>query len=190
MKLIFFGGSFNPPHKGHYEIIRKCINKCHKLLIIPTLTSPFKETKTNLSSHHILKMLDMLITDIDHIIEIDQFDYKRSGQSFTIDTILYLKDKYPEYSISMIVGADQLINFKMWKKYDEIIRLVDIIGFNRKGYNFKPSANIRFTWLSDFNINISSKKIRSDIKIGKLNGNDLTTLIKNYILKNNLYGNS
>jgi nicotinate-nucleotide adenylyltransferase len=189
VKLIFFGGCFDPPHKGHYEIIRKCAKHCHRLIIIPTLNSPLKNKISSTEPHHILQMLKLLIQDIDTTIEIDEYDFSRPGPSYTVDTIRYIQQKYPKSSISMVVGADQLMKFQQWKEYNEVINSVHIIGFNRANCDFTPLPKMNITWIEDFNMDISSVKIKKDISAGELKDNVLTPLVKNYIFKNNVYGN-
>ena len=188
MKLIFFGGCFDPPHKGHYEIIRKCANKCHQFIVMPTLNSPLKDKTSATAPHHILQMLELLIQDIGCAIEIDKFDFSRPGPSYTVDTVRYLQKKYSEYSIAMIVGADQLMKFQQWKEYNEIINTVHIIGFNRANCDFTPLPKMNIKWIEDFNMDISSVGIRKDIAVGEPKENVLTPSVKNYIFENNLYG--
>ena len=78
MKIIFFGGSFDPPHKGHYEIIRKCSKQCDQLILMPTLHSPLKNKTSFTAPHYILRMLKLLIHDVNHPIIIDKYDFSRS----------------------------------------------------------------------------------------------------------------
>ena len=188
MKLIFFGGCFDPPHKGHYEIIRKCAIKCHQFIVMPTLNSPLKNRTSSTASYHILQMLELLIQDIESTIEIDEYDFSHPGQSHTVNTIRHIQQKYPESSISMIVGADQLMKFQQWKDYNEIINTVHIIGFNRTNCDFTPLSNMNIKWIEDFNMDISSVGIRKDIAVGEPKENVLTPSVKNYIFENNLYG--
>jgi len=187
MKLIFFGGCFDPPHKGHYEIIRKYSKQCYRFIIMPTLNSPLKNTTSSTAPHHILHMLKLLIQDIDCTIEIDEYDFSRLGPSYTVDTIRYIQQKYPEYSISMIVGADQLMKFQQWKEFNEIINSIHIIGFNRANCDFTPPPGMNITWIKGFNMDISSVEIRKDIATGELNKNVLNPSVINYIFKNDLY---
>jgi len=188
VKLIFFGGCFDPPHKGHYEIIRKCANKCHQFIVMPTLNSPLKDKTSATAPHHILQMLELFIQDIGCAIEIDKFDFSQLGPSYTVDTVRYLQKKYSEYSISMIVGADQLMKFQQWKEYNEIINTVHIIGLNRANCEFTPLPGMNISWIEDFNMDISSVGIRKDIAAGELIENVLSPSVKNYIFENNLYG--
>ena len=157
-------------------------------MIMPTLNSPLKNKTSSIAPHHILQMLELLIQDIDPTIEIDKYDFSRSGPSHTVNTISHIQQKYPKSSISMIVGADQLIKFQQWKEYNKIINSIHIIGFNRSNCDFIPLSGMDITWIEDFNMDISSTKIREKIAMGKHLGNELTPPVQDYIQENNLYG--
>ena len=133
-------------------------------------------------------MLELLIQDIDYPIQIDSWDSLQSGPSYTYQSIRYLQQKHPEFAISMVIGADQLIKFKKWKNYKEIINSVHIIIFNRTNCDYTPLPGMNFTWIKDFNVDITSTEIREKIAKGKLTGNELPHLVQDYIQNNNLYG--
>ena len=188
MKLIFFGGSFDPPHRGHYEIIQYCCKKYDQLVLMPSTHSPLKNQPPIAESYHRLKMLELLTLDIDFSIQIDNWEFTQSGPNYTYQTIQYLQEQYPEYSISMVIGADQLVKFQQWKKYKEIISSIHIIGFNRSYCDYTPLSGMNFTWIEDFNVDISSTEIREKIAKSKFTGNELTKSVQNYIQENKLYG--
>ena len=154
---------------------------------MPTLNSPLKNKISLLAPQHILQMLGLLIQDIDSTIEIDEYDFYRSGSSYSVETIRYLQQKYPESSISMIVGSYKLMKFQQWKEYNKILDSVHIIGFNRANYDFTPIPGMNITWIEDFNMDISSVEIRKDIATGELKEHVLTSSVKKYIFENNLY---
>ena len=156
---------------------------------MPTLNSPLKNRTSSTAPHHILPMLELLIQDIEYAVEIDKYDFSRPGPSYAVDTIRYLQKKYSEYSISMIVGADQLMKFQKWKEYNKVINSVHIIGLNRANCDFTQLPGMNISWIEDFNMDISSAGIRKDIAAGELKENVLTPSVKNYIFENNLYGN-
>ncbi len=155
---------------------------------MPTLNSPLKNRTSATAPHHILPMLELLMQDIDCAVEIDKYDFSRPGPSYAVDTIRYLQKKYSGYSISMVVGADQLMKFQQWKEYNEIINTVNLIGFNRANCDFTPLPGMNIKWIEDFSMDISSAGIRKDIAAGELKANVLTSSVKNYIFENNLYG--
>ena len=133
-------------------------------------------------------MLALLTLDLNFSIQIDNWEFTQSGPNYTYQTIQYLKKQYPEYSISMVVGADQLIKFQKWKKYKEILSSVHILGFNRANCDFTPLSGMDLTWIKDFNVDISSTAIREKIVKGKYIGNELDQSVQDYIQENNLYG--
>ena len=154
---------------------------------MPTLNSPLKNNTSFTEPKHILQMLALLIQDINSTIQIDKYDFSQSSPSYTVNTIRNLQERYPKSSISMIIGADQLVNFHHWKDYNEIINSVNIIVFNRGDYDFTPLPGMNITWIDDFNMNISSKEIRNDIVKGELKTTALTSSVKKYIIENKLY---
>ena len=90
MKIYFFGGSFDPPHKAHKLIYKYCLNLCDKFIFFPAKLSPGKEKpKAHFSDR--LKMLDLLIDKEDKSkVMIDNFELMNNNdKSFTIDTIYY-----------------------------------------------------------------------------------------------------
>ena len=69
MKIILFGGSFDPPHLGHKKIIKECLKyKFDKFILMPSYKSPLKTTSTLSSKNHRLEMLSLLINDLENII--------------------------------------------------------------------------------------------------------------------------
>ena len=97
MKLFFFGGCFDPPHKGHFEIIHRCLSICDQFILMPTVYSPLKIIESRTDSFHILQMLKLIIKDLERDIEIDTYDLACSGPSYTVDTVRYLQKKYTHY---------------------------------------------------------------------------------------------
>ena len=175
MNVFFFGGTFDPPHKGHKLIYKYCIDLCDKFIFIPTAQSPEKNIPLA-SAEQRISMLKLLIDhkDFDKV-SIDRFEIDSNvTPNYTIDTIMYLKKIFRNASIHMVVGADQYKNLSNWKDYNKIINEVKIICFNRNLSELNRQKHINFI---DFNYNISSTEIRKEIACG--NGNK----IKNYLNK-------
>ena len=187
MKLFIFGGSFDPPHRGHLEIIKYCSKHSDKLLLIPAANSPLKNKPPVAEGYHRIKMLKLMIQDIDSPIEVDEWEINQSGSCYTFETIQYLIKKYPDSNFSMVMGADQLIKFHRWKNYEGIMSSVQILGFNRDSCDFTPPDEMNLTWLKDFKVDISSSIIRGKIAKGDSSDNDLPPSIQRYIQNNKLY---
>ena len=190
MKIFFFGGTFDPPHIGHYMIVKKCLKLCDKFIFFPTNKSPGKVDSPIADSNHRLNMLKILFKN--RKVNIDLFEINSKETNYTYYTIGYLKDKYPMSDISMIIGYDQLIKFKEWYKYQDIINQVNIICFNRKINNQKNENKLKIKdikYFDEFNYNISSTKIREFLLESK--GSNLSKILNSniikYIKKNKLY---
>ena len=187
MNLFFFGGSFDPPHKGHLEIIQYCCKHSDKLLLIPAANSPLKNQPPSAERYHRIQMLKLLIQDLDFPIQVDDWEINQSGPSYTYETIRHLQENYPDSNLSMIMGADQLMKFHRWKNYEGIMNSVQILGFNRDSCDFTPPDEMNLTWLKDFKVDISSSIIREKIAKGDSSDDDLPPSIQRYIQNNKLY---
>ena len=188
MKIYFFGGSFDPPHRGHLSIIQSCIKKAQKLILIPTNQSPLKKSTPAASSYHRIQMLKLLTRSIDSPISIDSWEVDRMKINYTYDTIKYLKKKYPDSKLFMVIGGDQIENFNKWKNYKKIMDMVQLVLFKRPNYEVEILKNMKVNCISDMKLDISSSSIRRKIKNGTISINDLNQVIIKYIQDNNLYG--
>ena len=186
MNLFFFGGAFDPPHMGHYEIANKCLKLADKVIVIPNNLSPENKLLKVEASHRV-EMLKILFRNTDVVI--DEYEINSDKKNYTIHTINYLLDKYTNYKITMVLGLDQLRNFSNWYKYKEIKKSVNILCFNRSNINMTSEISENYNIDKNFQVNISSAEIRKAIKqeekniIVKYLHND----VSNYIRNNNLY---
>lgn len=185
MKIYFFGGTFDPPHKGHMLIYQHCLNLCDKFIFMPANVSPGKN-KPFANNQQRLDMLQILINKSENNLKtlIDDYEISKSEISYTIDTIFYLKNKYPKCNLNMVIGYDQYKNINKWKNYINILNNVNVVCFNRNSINSKEN-------IIDFKCDISSSQIRSSIKSNKIDNLDkyLDNDVLNYIIKNNMYKN-
>ena len=164
MKIAFFGGSFDPPHKGHKKIINKSLEIFDKVLIIPNSKSVDKKKMLIESSNHRFNMLNLMFDNSN--VEIVDYEIKSKLPNYTYYTLKFLMNKYKKDNISMIIGQDQLLNLTNWYNYEYIIQNISIICFRRnfKNSNFQKNiykvAKINFI---DFECDISSTDIRMQL---------------------------
>ncbi|TPR54358.1 nicotinate-nucleotide adenylyltransferase [Metamycoplasma neophronis] len=130
MKIAIFGGSFNPVHKGHIMIAKDAINMLNldKLYFVPANKNPFKKVSDYVSNEHRIEMLKMVL---ENKMEVSDFETKRGGNSYTIDTVKYFKNKFPNDELFLLIGSDNVTKLNKWKDIDEIASLVKIVVFNR-----------------------------------------------------------
>ena len=165
-KIGILGGSFDPAHKGHLAISKDAAKrlKLKKVIWAITKKNPFKG-KSNLSLSIRIKYCKKIISKNNFIKVKFYEDIIRSNK--TIDLINYLlKDK--KNKIYFLMGADNLINFHKWDKWNVIANKCNILVFDRHGYKKKSLNSVTFRSLSqknleyiEFNkVNISSSQLR------------------------------
>ncbi len=187
MKIFIFGGTFDPPHLGHYQIVNRCLSECDKLILMPARLSPNKTKNPVASDNDRLQMLKLMSSNFNGNVVIDDFELKSKWlPNFTIDSITYLSEKYVNAKLVLVLGKDQYINLNKWKSYNKIKSLVDIVCINRPDVN--ENIDTSCIYIDDVDCNISSSMIRS--KISK-NINQIIELVPSqvfdYIQKRDLY---
>ena len=162
--LLF--GSFNPIHNGHITLATFILK--HKPLdeiwFVVSPLSPFKKSKILLDKNDRLDMVKVAIKPFKKFF-VSDIEFKMKTPNYTIDTLYEIKKKYPEDSFSLIIGEDNLENFKNWKNSNLIIENFKIYVYPRNFSKSKP--NLNFNTLYKINaptINISSTDIREFIK--------------------------
>lgn len=181
MKICLFGGTFNPIHNGHLGMCLEAIKNFNfdRFFVIPAGNSYFKTDVV--SKEHRAKMVEIALVDL--IEKCDSNDYscfpeysdieiKREGPSYSIDTINYYKQEYPNAEIYFVIGADTVFNILKWYKALDILASVNLLVLKRSGYNeeleheidrFKREYKANISVL-DYSYDISSTEIRSMLK--------------------------
>ena len=160
MNLYFFGGSFDPPHLGHKEIINHFIDQSDILIVCPSYKSPLKHDEPIASFLERKEMLEMMFPDNEKLSIIDYEIHNKI--KYTIDTIKYLKCKYSNYKIHLIIGTDQFNKFHLWKDYEDILNLVNLQVVSRPGEQIIDN-NMSFNHTKLINVDASSSFIRKNI---------------------------
>ena len=166
-----FGGSFDPPHKGHVEISKISLKKIKfiKIYWIITRKNPFKN-KTFFSLNQRIKKSLNAVKKLKNI-EVLYLDNKIKS-SRMIKIINYFIKVKKQNNIYLILGSDNVIKFHKWKSWKKIVKLAKLVVFSRKGYDKKSKESIVVKYLNKKNIifinnkliNISSSKIKKNYK--------------------------
>ncbi len=187
MQIGIYNGTFNPVHKAHLKICQKLIKKGYvdKIIIIPTEKYWDKESEVSIKKR--IAMLKLIATDKITI------NTKLYHLSKTYEVLEEIKKLYPTAKLSIIIGADNIIDFAKWYKYEELLKY-NLIIMQRKKINIKKHLNT-LNKVNDYKIikfksAISSSKIRKLLKENKLKkaSKYLDKKVYKYILENNLYG--
>lgn len=118
---LFFG-SFNPVHNGHLIIANYMLEftDLDRIIFVVSPQNPFKKQAELLEDYHRLALLNEALGETDRYIASD-IEFKMPKPSYTVDTLTYLKEKYPDISFSLIMGADNLLGLRKWKNSKQII---------------------------------------------------------------------
>jgi nicotinate-nucleotide adenylyltransferase len=159
MRIGLFGGTFNPVHFGHLRAALevKAGFDLDEVILIPAALPPHKTPGEVADAADRLQMLNLALEDSPGL-KLSDVEIKRSGPSYTIDTVLHFKHTLPDQSrIYLIMGLDAFLDIDTWKSYDELLFKIPFIIINR------PKSGITgddFDW--KFMENYVTSKISTD----------------------------
>ena len=121
MKIGLFFGSFNPIHIGHMAIANYMLEytDLDKIWFVVSPQNPMKNKLSLLDEKQRLHMVNIAIGD-NNKYKASNIEFKLPKPSYTINTLIHLNEKYPDYKFVLIMGADNLKSFHKWKNYEEI----------------------------------------------------------------------
>jgi nicotinate-nucleotide adenylyltransferase len=162
---LFFG-TFNPVHIGHMVIASYMAEfaDLDEVWMVVSPHNPFKEKASLLDDYQRLHMVNLAI-DNHPKLRASDIEFKLSQPSYTINTLTHLYEKFPGYHFSLIMGSDNLDNFKKWKNYERILEISRLIVYPRPGYDggdLKNHPSVK--WVEAPLMQISSTFIRHALK--------------------------
>jgi nicotinate-nucleotide adenylyltransferase len=168
MKIGLFFGSFNPVHNGHLMLANYMVQTTdlNKVWFVVSPHNPLKDKKTLLGEYDRLNLINLAIEN-NPKLKASDIEFKLPQPSYTIDTLSYLKDKFPKHEFTLIMGSDNLTTLHKWKNYQQLIEQYPIIVYQRRGFTKNPFPEVKTIQYIDFPfIDISSTFIREQIKKG------------------------
>ena len=135
MKIGLYFGSFNPIHTGHLIIASFVANNTdvQQVWLVVSPHNPLKKSSTLLNEYHRLHLVQMAIEG-DSQLKASNIEFKLPRPSFTIDTLTYLDEKYPEHQFEIILGSDSFQNISKWKNYEQLIKNYSFLVYSRPGF--------------------------------------------------------
>lgn len=165
---LFFG-SFNPIHIGHLAIANYMLEYAglKQLWFVVSPQNPLKEKRTLLPDYQRLELV-RLATEDDDRIRVSDIEFSMPKPSYTIDTLTYLSEKYPDRQFFLIMGADGLRTFHKWKNAGLLAERYPRLVYPRPGISAEEVRNHKNITLLDAPLmEVSSSFIRKAIREGK-----------------------
>lgn len=163
-RIGLLGGTFDPPHIGHFIIAQEVKNQLtlDEIWFIPTYEPPHKESVLY-SADDRLQMLKAAVNMVDGFA-VEDLELRRKGKSYTVDTVEVLQQMYPQHSFYFIIGADMVEYLPNWHQIDKLMDSIHFVGVIRSGYTLKTPYPIMTVEVPV--IDISSTMIREYLQKG------------------------
>lgn len=189
MRLLVFGGSFNPLHLGHLVAAEELRAEFgyDLVLLVPSRDPPHKELESDPGASRRLAML-RIAAEGDPELAVDDCELKRSGLSYTIDTLSDIQKRYSiEGKPGLILGDDLVPGFPSWRNPAEIAEAADIVCAHRSREEELP-LSFPHRYAHNSMVRISSSMVRERIASGKPFRRLLDPGVFRYIVEHGLYG--
>lgn len=189
-----FGGTFNPFHIGHYEMLRALDKQEYidEILVMPDRVPPHKECDFLADNNIRIEMCKLATKDF-RKANLCLVEFEREGKSYSYDTVMLLKKKNPEKKFAFVCGGDMLVYFDKWYKYDLLMKEVSFIVFKRTDTDEKEfyecvsrfrNMGMNITVMDEIIPSVSSTQIRGDFKNAE---SLLPKKIFNFLIEKGIY---
>ena len=130
-RIGVYGGAFDPPHQAHRALAEAALTQLQLdlLLVLPT-GQAWHKARALTEAEHRLAMCRLAFGDLPRT-RVDPRETRRSGPSYTADTLAELRREWPRAELFLILGADQLLAFKTWMRWPEVLQMAQLAVANR-----------------------------------------------------------
>lgn len=190
-----FGGTFNPPHIGHYQMLKALENRpeIEEIWLMPDKIPPHKVCDFLADDKDRIEMCRIIADDFKKV-KLCLAEFEREGKSYTYDTVTEFRKKYPQREFTFVCGGDMLVSFEEWYRYEELMKMIsftvfrrtdtDNAEFDRKAAELSEMG-MKITVMSEIITSVSSTYIRNNIDNSR---ELLPEKIYNYIKDGGIYG--
>jgi nicotinate-nucleotide adenylyltransferase len=164
-RIGVLGGSFDPIHFGHLLMAQSAAEalKLDTVFFVPAYCSPFKRKHPMPAASKRLVMAKEAIKG-NGVFKLYDGELRRDGISYTIDTLIELKAKYPRSKFYLLMGADNLRTFHRWKDPQDILKLARLVILNRPGFDKNYPKRWPYVKINMPAVDISSSDIRQRLR--------------------------
>jgi nicotinate-nucleotide adenylyltransferase len=168
MEIGLYFGSFNPIHHGHLIIANFMIqqSELRQVWFVVSPQNPLKPSGSLLNEYNRFYLVQLAIEGDKNMRAVD-IEFKLPRPSYTVDTLAYLKEKYPDNKFSIIMGGDSYSNLSKWKNPEYILKNHIIYVYRRLGNSkTRVGEGSKVIFMNAPIIGISSTYIRETVKKG------------------------
>ena len=167
MKVALFFGSFNPVHIGHLAIANYIVEYADidQLWFVLSPQNPLKNKTTLLPDYQRLEILNRAIEDYSKF-QVSTIEFNLPKPSYTIDTLTYLQEKYPQHQFYVIMGSDSFQNLPKWKNFEALVKNYQFIVYRRPGFDITEDYGADMQYLEAPMLELSATLIRNNCKDG------------------------
>ncbi|MCI8514840.1 MAG: nicotinate (nicotinamide) nucleotide adenylyltransferase [Lachnospiraceae bacterium] len=196
-RMGIFGGSFDPIHRAHQKLAKQALEQflLDEVWFVPSGVSYHKGNEMT-SAHHRVQMIKRAIRNEEKFFFSD-LDIARSGNTYTADTLAFLKEQKPDTELFFIAGADSLLNMENWYRPEAIFTAARILVAKRPGSperellikaeELKEKFGARIDWIEGLYEDVSSRQIREAVQRGESLSDYVIPEVERYIREHELY---
>ena len=167
MKIGLFFGSFNPIHHGHLMVASYIANhtELQQVWLVVSPQNPHKTQLSLLNEYDRLHLAQLAIENDDQI-KVSDIEFKLPKPSYTIDTLTYIQEKFPQHQFSVIMGSDSFQNLPKWKNFEALVKNYQFIVYRRPGFDITEKYGADVQYLEAPMLELSATLIRNNCKNG------------------------
>jgi nicotinate-nucleotide adenylyltransferase len=198
MRIGYFGGTFDPPHRAHLRVARAAADafRLDRVLLAPTGVQPLKAEPARASFEDRLAMTRLLCAD-DLRLEASAIDGPLADGSpnYTVDALSRLREQEPDAELFALAGADSFLTLRHWRKPERLLQLAEWIVVSRPDFSLDDIASLNLTaeerervhLLPELDEDVSATGIRERLRVGVSCGTMLSPTVGLYIARMHLY---
>lgn len=167
MKIGLFFGSFNPIHHGHLMVASFIANhtELQQIWLVVSPQNPHKTQSSLLNEYDRLHLAQLAIENDDQL-KVCDIEFKLPKPSYTIDTLTYIQEQFPQHQFFVIMGSDSFQNLPKWKNFEALVKNYQFIVYRRPGFDITEKHGADVQYLEAPMLELSATLIRNNCKAG------------------------
>jgi len=202
MRIAFFGGTFDPVHRGHLGVARAALEEfaLDRVLFAPVGRQPLKEKTAEAPFADRVAMVSLACSEVEPAgtMVLSEIDAPKPGgqPNYTVDTLAELHREHPEAELYAIAGADSFLTVRSWREPNRLLELARWIVVSRPGFDLsqlasldlRPEQQARVHLLDSVHQDVSASELRRRLRAGEACEDWLPERVLGYIRERGLYG--